>query len=101
MRHVISRQAPDNTADTMATQTVANPSTGRPPAGWSVQTETRKVGGVERTETHFITRTGKKVSTMNEVHSHLKVRPRACTRTLQQSKLRSLPRPPDPGARAE
>ena len=46
---------------------------GRPPEGWSVQQETRKFGGVEQTRTHFVTRTGKKVSTMYEVHQHLKV----------------------------
>ena len=42
------------------------------PDGWSVHTEKRKVGGIERTETYFITRTGKKIRTMNEVHYHLK-----------------------------
>ena len=46
---------------------------GRPPEGWSVHSETRKVGGIEQSQTHFISRTGKKVSTMNEVHHHLKV----------------------------
>ena len=46
---------------------------GKPPPGWSVQTELKKVGGVEQNLTHFVTRTGKKVSTMNEVHYHLKV----------------------------
>ena len=42
------------------------------PSGWSVHTERRKIGGVERQETYFVTRTGKKIRTMNEVHYHLK-----------------------------
>ena len=45
-----------------------NHQVGRPPQGWSVQTEMRK----DVPCTHFVTRTGKKVATMNEVHSHLK-----------------------------
>lgn len=32
-----------------------------------------RLRGVEQTRTHFVTRTGKKVSTMYEVHQHLKV----------------------------
>ena len=46
--------------------------TGQPPSGWSVETK-KGPGGTELT--HFITRAGTRVQTMNEVHYHLKVRP--------------------------
>ena len=56
------------------TITMSTTGVGQPPAGWSVSQEMKKIGGVDQSVTHFVTRTGKRVSTMNEVHSHLKVR---------------------------
>ena len=41
-------------------------SAGRPPAGWTMDVDAKKGTTV------FVTRTGKRVSTMNEVHNHLK-----------------------------
>ena len=53
----------------MASEIAPSDATGRPPAGWTVRQEARKGGGID---THFVTRSGKKVCTMNEVHYHLK-----------------------------
>ena len=44
---------------------------GTPPTGWRVESETRRLGGIDRTKTYFVTRTKKQVQTMEQVHHHL------------------------------
>ena len=45
---------------------------GQPPAGWGVRSETRRVGGVDRVDSYFTNRAGKKLRTIYEVHHYLK-----------------------------